>query len=149
MKKNFKLLITMLLIVLSTVMVSCEQNFDDQDKDVIQGKWQDVRVSDLQTDKQELKMAYIDIAPYSYLPNARKITYYTYEIDTTQENPIIEHKAIGYYTVDADTLIIKDPQRQTNKYTIQYIRNDTLCYTDKRDSIYRYVRYTPKKPVLN
>lgn len=142
MKNKVKNLITVLVISLPALfMYACEKDFSEQDSDLLAGKWRDSAVLNNGNLKEEDYMAYVEYAPYDYLYANRKINYVYFLIDTTLDDPILRFERKGHYTLKGDTLEVQDSMDRRIIYTVQYIRNDTLCYKDRKDSTYIYIRY--------
>ncbi len=140
-KKINKLAIMLMITTLGVVMYSCEKDFSEQDNDLLAGKWRNFKTLSLQTDKDIDLMAYTEYAPYSFDPDKRYFKSVTYEYDGTLEIPYLRTTRIGHYTLQGDSLLIKDYKLKTTKYKILAIENDMLYRQNEKGEIDTFVRY--------
>jgi len=122
-------------------IVGCEKDFSEQDNDLIAGKWRNTSILNLEVANETDLMAYSEFAPYNFVYEKRTQKNVSFEYDSTQASPYLRTTRTGHYTLKGDSLIIKDYKLHTKNYIVLYIRNDTLCYKDEKDSIYTFVRY--------
>lgn len=142
MKRNAKkLLLAVISVICLTTIISCEKDYSSDDIDLIEGKWQDLSVLNNEEATLAQKMAYVEYAPCTSLRLTNRITYYTYIIDPSQEEDSIkEYISYGKYRLSGDSLVVRDNMDIQHYYTIVYIRNDSLIYTDKYNDTVRYIR---------
>ncbi|MBR1775220.1 MAG: hypothetical protein IJ759_06800 [Bacteroidales bacterium] len=139
--KYKQIVIACLFLIPSMFFAGCEKNFDDQDNDLIAGKWRNAATLGVEDAKETDFMNYMEFAPYNYVYDKRTYKTVTYEYDSTQAYPYLRLTRTGHYTLNKDTLTIKDYKLQTRKYIVLSIENNVLRYKDDKDSIYEYVRY--------
>ena len=140
--KLTSILIALVLAIPTVTMISCEKNFDEQDSDLIRGKWRNIEILNTEGATESDLMGYIEFAPYNYIFDKREYKSVNFIYDSTQDKPYIRRSRIGHYTLHGDTLIIKDYKLQERTYIIQYIRHDSLCYMDDiNGALHTFVRY--------
>ena len=66
-----------------------------------------------------------------------KVNYCDIPEDAEIKEPIVVE---NYYSIVADTLIIVDEKRDTKKYVIEHINNETMTLVDKYNNPTNYVR---------
>lgn len=149
MKKTVLFLGSILIISLA-VIFGCKDEV--KDNDMIQGKWipdpilKDTLLSDCQ------KKSYIEFTDYVLEDDKRlRLQYHacigeeTFEGENGTETRTVPaySETTGYYTINGDTLRVKNMNNITTVYSIKYITSDSmrLSSTDKdgflRDTIYR------------
>ncbi|MBR1627597.1 MAG: hypothetical protein IJ681_10710 [Bacteroidales bacterium] len=134
-------LAVLLICIVASVMTGCERDFSDQDNDFIAGKWRNAKTLALEKFKETDMMAYTEYAPYSFIYDKRTVKTISYEYDSTQLFPYMRTTRVGHYTLNGDSLIVKDYKLQTHNYVIVSIKDDIMIYKDQDDSVYTYVRY--------
>ena len=128
----------MLLFLATLVFCSCQEEFPQDD--LIEGKW---KLESVVNDPNALeceKQAYFEYTKYVYDEAERKllkVNYCDIPEDAEIKEPIVVE---NYYSIVADTLIIVDEKRDTKKYVIEHINNETMTLVDKYNNPTNYVR---------
>ena len=90
MKTRLKNILIFLTLSLPAVInVACEKDLAYQDNDLIDGKWKDTEILNNDTLNAEDYMAYTQYAHYHHLESMRVVTYVTFIIDSTLDDPIV------------------------------------------------------------
>ena len=127
-----------LLFLATLVFCSCQEEFPQDD--LIEGKW---KLESVVNDPNALeceKQAYFEYTKYVYDEAERKllkVNYCDIPEDAEIKEPIVVE---NYYSIVADTLIIVDKKRDTKKYVIEHINNETMTLVDKYNNPTNYVR---------
>jgi hypothetical protein len=120
------------------VFCSCQEEFPQDD--LIEGKW---KLESVVNDPNALeceKQAYFEYTKYVYDEAERKllkVNYCDIPEDAEIKEPIVVE---NYYSIVADTLVIIDEKRDTKKYVIEHINNETMTLVDKYNNPTNYVR---------
>lgn len=129
---------SVLLLLSTMVFCSCQEEFPQDD--LIEGKW---KLESVVNDPNALeceKQAYFEYTKYVYDEAERKllkVNYCDIPEDAEIKEPIVVE---NYYSIVADTLIIVDEKRDTKKYVIEHINNETMTLVDKYNNPTNYVR---------
>jgi hypothetical protein len=127
-----------LLFLATLVFCSCQEEFPQDD--LIEGKW---KLESVVNDPNALeceKQAYFEYTKYVYDEAERKllkVNYCDIPEDAEIKEPIVVE---NYYSIVADTLVIIDEKRDTKKYVIEHINNETMTLVDKYNNPTNYVR---------
>ena len=129
---------SVLLLLSTMVFCSCQEEFPQDD--LIEGKW---KLESVVNDPNALeceKQAYFEYTKYVYDEAERKllkVNYCDIPEDAEIKEPIVVE---NYYSIVADTLVIIDEKRDTKKYVIEHINNETMTLVDKYNNPTNYVR---------
>ncbi len=149
MKKNTIYLLSSLLLISIIGVFSCVPKVEDDD--IITGKWIDTKILLDTTSTECQKNSYIEFSEYGLTLQERIYTQYhacteIEEFETeggTETRTVPPHTVkIGNYTINGDTLTVKDVENQTKIYVIGGIDSEKMTLeTLDRDGNIQYMFY--------
>lgn len=119
MKNKSLLFLGAVLIVSIFSTIGCKEEVDN---DIITGKWVEKDIQKDTTVADCVKTSYIEFSEYD-IDFRKRVLSFNNVCDTV-------YRSVGNYTINGDTLVIKDTMNVTKLYTIQFINDKEMRFTE-------------------